>query len=588
MNALIPVPVLLPLLGAGLALVLVRRPRAQLVVSVSILSVVVALAAFLVWHVDQHGTMSVWVGGWDPPLGIALVADRLSTLMLLVSTSVALGVLVYSIGQGMIDDSSDTPVAIYHPTFLILVAGVSNAFLSGDLFNIFVSFEMLLFASYVLLTLGGTESRIRAGTIYVVVNMLSSMLFLISIAAVYGATGSVNLARLHEALQALPEPMSLTIQLLLLTTFGVKAAIFPLCFWLPDSYPTAPAPVTAVFAGLLTKVGVYAILRTQTLLFPGQPLTDLLLVVAFLTMIIGILGAVAQSDLKRLLSFTLVSHIGYMILGIALATKGGVAGSVFYVVHHITIQTALFLVLGLLERRAGSTSLVRLGGLARIAPLIAVLFFIPAMNLSGIPPLSGFIGKIGLMSAGVEVGTPLAYTLVGASAVTSLLTLYAIAKAWSLAFWRTPAQAHELAVAIVEEEQASDDLVETTSVRVGASGRWQPDALREAATFAKQRERAGAKQRELAEARQRERAESEAGPEAFDTDDEETLYERELRGVDKRIPRSMVGAAAAMVGGSLLLTVLGGPLYGLAERASADLLDPDIYVHSVLPGDEHR
>ncbi|QFQ29755.2 Na+/H+ antiporter subunit D [Janibacter melonis] len=580
MNSLIPVPVLLPLLGAGLTLVLVHRPRAQRAVSVAVLVAVVALAAYLLWAVDEHGTMAVWVGGWEAPLGISLVADRLSTLMLLVSSSVALAVLVYSIGQGMIDDDESAPVSIYHPTFLVLVAGVSNAFLAGDLFNIFVSFEMLLFASYVLLTLGGTESRIRAGTIYVVVNMLSSMLFLISIAAVYGATGSVNLARLHESLAQLPDPVALTLQLLLLTTFGVKAAMFPLGFWLPDSYPTAPAPVTAVFAGLLTKVGVYAILRTQTLLFPDRPLTDLLLVVAVLTMVVGILGAVAQSDLKRLLSFTLVSHIGYMIFGIALATKGGVSGAVFYVAHHITIQTALFLVLGLLERRAGSTSLVRLGGLARIAPLIAVLFFVPAMNLAGIPPLSGFIGKIGLMSAGVETGTPLAYVLVAASAVTSLLTLYAIAKAWSLAFWRTPAQAHELALAIVAHEQTTDDAVETTSVPVGTSGRWQSDALVEAESFTLQREEADDDERR--------RKDSEAGPEAFDTEDDETLYERELRGASHQLPRSMVGATVALVAASVMLSVIGGPLYGLADRASADLLDPQDYVQAVLPTVESR
>ena len=191
---------------------------------------------------------------------------------------------------------------------------------------------------------------------------------------------------------------------MLLVAFGIKAAIFPLSAWLPDSYPTAPAPVTAVFAGLLTKVGVYAIIRTQVLLFPDGRLDGLLMWLALATMIVGILGAVAQEDIKRLLSFTLVSHIGYMIWGIGTASAAGLSAAIFYVAHHITVQTSLFLVAGLIERRGGTTSLVRLGSLARLAPLLAVLFFIPAMNLAGIPPMTGFLGKTGLIEAAAQAG----------------------------------------------------------------------------------------------------------------------------------------------------------------------------------------
>jgi len=193
----------------------------------------------------------------------------------------------------------------------------------------------------------------------------------------------------------LPGDVTIGIQLLLLVVFAIKAAVFPLSFWLPDSYPTAPAPVTAVFAGLLTKVGVYAILRTQTAIFPNNPLTDLLGWAALATMVIAILGAIAQSEIKRLLSFTLVSHIGYMMFGIALATPASLGGAIFYTAHHITVQAALFLVAGLIERVGGSTSMDRLGGLASTAPVLGALFFIPAMNLAGIPPLSGFVGKLG-------------------------------------------------------------------------------------------------------------------------------------------------------------------------------------------------
>lgn len=408
---LVPLPVMLPLLGAGLALALWRNNRVQRVVSVVVLLLMFAVSVTLLIAVDS-GPIVIDMGDWGAPIGISLVADRISALMLSVSSAVMACVLIYSLAQGMADGDDEAPLAIYHPTYLVLAAGVSNAFLTGDLFNLYVGFEILLAASYVLLTLGGTGERIRAGTIYVVVALVSSAIFLVAIALIYAATGTVNMALLAVRLPELDPDIRLVLQLMLLLAFAIKAAIFPLSAWLPDSYPTAPAPVTAVFAGLLTKVGVYAIIRTQTLLFPDGRLNDLLMWAALLTMLVGILGAVAQHDIKRLLSFTLVSHIGYMIFGVALGSEAGLGAAVFYVVHHITVQTTLFLVVGLMERQGGTTSLNQLGGLAKIAPVLAVMFFIPAMNLAGIPPLSGFLGKIGLLESGVASGTWLAYVLV--------------------------------------------------------------------------------------------------------------------------------------------------------------------------------
>jgi multicomponent Na+:H+ antiporter subunit D len=548
--------VILPLLGAGVTLMLSRRQQLQRVVSTVVLGAVVVVAAVLVYQADRDGPQVIWIGAWKEPLGITLVADRLAALMLLVSAVVTLAVLVYSIGQGMTGDDRETPVTIYYPTFLVLTAGVSNAFLAGDLFNLFVSFEILLFASYVLLSLGGTGARIRAGTIYVVINVLSSTLFLIAVAAVYAATGSLNLAQLAGRLEDLPSSVSLMLQLLLLTTFSIKAAVFPLSFWLPDSYPTAPAPVTAVFAGLLTKVGVYAIIRTQTLLFPDSRLTDLLLMAALLTLVVGILGAVAQSEMKRMLSFTLVSHIGYMIFGVAVASRAGYSGAIFYVVHHITIQTALFLVLGLVERRAGSTSLIKLGGLGRLVPLLAVLYFVPAMNLAGIPPMSGFLGKVALTDAGLRLGSPLAYAVVAAGMVTSLLTLYAVAKAWNLAFWRTPEQAHEMAEELSEPERWTTTRHAVQHRERGTVG-----------TFGT---------RDLVEARS-----------ILDEGDgsNQDLHQLIAAGtLPTRLPRTIVGATAGLVAASLALTVVAGPLLGYTDRAARDVLDPGVYVASVLPG----
>lgn len=554
-TALLPLPVLLSLLGAGAALMLSGRPTLQRWVSTSVLAGVVAIAAILLVVVDREGPQVLTLGGWSSTLGISLVADRLAALMLLVSSVVTLAVLVYSIGQGITDDDREAPVSIYHPTFLVLVAGVSNAFLSGDLFNLFVSFEMLLFASYVLLTLGGTTARVRAGTIYVVVNLVSSMLFLISIAAVYSAVGTLNMAQVALRVGEVPDGVSLVLQLLLLVTFSIKAAVFPLSLWLPDSYPTAPAPVTAVFAGLLTKVGVYAILRTQTLIFPDSDLTVLLLVAALLTMVIGALGAIAQSDIKRMLSFTLVSHIGYMIFGIALASTAGLSGAIFYVAHHITIQTALFLVVGLIETRAGSTSLLRLGGLARLSPLIAVLFFIPAMNLAGIPPMSGFLGKTGLLQAGLADGSPLALVLVAAGVVTSLLTLYAVAKTWALAFWRSPEQAHDMTTSMIDPDSG------TPAERHGDHVHMGP------VTFGP---------------RDLEAARSLRADDDPDRDLHQLLLEDAL---PRRLPLLMTAPAAALVAVSLALSLVGGPFYAYTDRAAADLADRQPYLSAVLGED---
>lgn len=436
MSALIPIVVLIPLLGAAVALMLAQYPRLQTLITVIALLGVLVISSVMLWHVDAHGAIAVTVGGWLPPWGIVLVVDRLSALLLVVSAIVLLAVLVFSVGQGLADGDRDTPVSIYYPTYLILATGVFNAFIAGDLFNLYVSFEILLVASYVLITLGGTEPRIRAGVTYIIVSLVSSILFLGAIGMIYAATGTVNIAQLSVRLAELPADIQLILHVMLLIAFAIKAAIFPLSFWLPDSYPTAPAPVTAVFAGLLTKVGVYAIMRTEMIIFPGDELFTVLLIVAGLTMVVGILGAVAQSDIKRLLSFTLVSHIGYMLFGIGVGTAAGLAAATYYVVHHITVQTTLFLAAGLVERQAGTTSINRVGGLLKAAPVIGVLFFIPMLNLGGIPPFSGFLGKLALFEAGAADGSALSWVLIAAGALVSLLTLYALARAWNMAFWR--------------------------------------------------------------------------------------------------------------------------------------------------------
>lgn len=549
MTVLIPLVVLLPLVGAALALAVPGRRRLQQGITLVALGGVMLIGGVLMVAVNSQGTLVMEVGGWAAPFGIALVIDRVSALMLTVSAVVLLAVFIFSTGQRLADGDEDAPVSIYYPTYLVLGAGVFNAFIAGDLFNLYVGFEILLVASYVLITLGGTAQRIRAGVTYVVVSLVSSVLFLAAIAMIYGATGTVNMAHLTVRIAQLPSEVQLLLNLMLLIAFGIKAAVFPLSFWLPDSYPTAPAPVTAVFAGLLTKVGVYAIIRTQTQLFPDSSVDTLLLVVAGLTLLVGILGAVSQLDIKRLLSFTLISHIGYMIFGISMANAAGFAATIYYITHHIIVQTTLFLAVGLLERQGGTTSLSGLGGMLKTAPVIAVLFFIPMLNLGGIPPFSGFVGKIGLFTVAAELATPGAYWLIGIGALVSLLTLYALARAWVLAFWRPRSKAAE---SVGKDPAVSFETGSIQTTGRGAAPGISTEALR---------------------LREREEALFER---LHDAPDAQPQQKR------KTIPSLMVGATTGMVLVSITLTVFAGPLYDYAWKAGQDLAEPGRLVQKVL------
>jgi multicomponent Na+:H+ antiporter subunit D len=338
-------------------------------------------------------------------------------------------VLVYAIGQPGVERNH----VGFQSVYMVLAAGVSAAFLTGDLFNLFVAIEMMLTASYVLLTLGGRLEQVRSGMTYVVISLVASVLFLVALALTYAATGTVNLADLAGRIADLPDGVRSALAGLLLVVFGIKAALFPLYFWLPDSYPIAPSAVTAILAGLLTKVGVYAIVRTQTLMFPAdsRPVT-LILVVAGATMIVGVLGAIAQDDVRRIFSFYIVSQIGYIIMGLGLFTVAGLAGAVFAIVHHIVVKTTLFLVGGLIEHTGGSSRLHRLGGMVAAAPLVAVLFLLPALSLAGIPPFSGFAAKFGLFDATAEAGE---WTILAVAVLVSLFTLFSLAKIWLAVFW---------------------------------------------------------------------------------------------------------------------------------------------------------
>lgn len=431
MNALLPLPIVLPLLGAGLSMIVGKSRAAQRTVSIAVLSAVMVCAFAILWEVDRNGALTMQASGWDAPIGITLVADRLSAILLAVASVVLLTVLIYAIGQ----PGAERNHVGFQSVYLIMSAGVAGSFLTGDLFNLFVSFEMMLSASYVLITIGARRGQVRSGMTYVVISLLASTLFVVILALVYSATGTLNLADLSVRMGQLSPGLRMGFSVLMLIVFGIKAGLFPLFFWLPDSYSNAPSAVTAVFAGLLTKVGVYAIIRTQTLLFDAESRPDTLIIaLAGATMAIGVLGAIAQDDAKRILSFHIVSHVGFMVLGLGMFSVEGLAAAVFYIAQGIVVMTALFLVGGLIEHVGGSSRLSRVGGLVRTAPGIAVLFLVPALSLAGVPPFSGFVAKVGLLGAAFSDGRNLS---VAVALVVSLMTIFSMMKIWSSVFWGT-------------------------------------------------------------------------------------------------------------------------------------------------------
>jgi multicomponent Na+:H+ antiporter subunit D len=429
---LVPVPIVLPLVGAGVSVLVGRSRTAQRVVGMAVLTTLVVVSIVLLVEVDTNGSLIAHAGGWPTPMGIVLVADRFAALLLVVAEVTLLAVLIYAIGE----PGAERNHVGFQSAYLVLAAGVAASFLTGDLFNLFVAFEMMLTASYVLLTLGGRREQVRSGMTYIVISLIASTLFVTALALLYSATGTVNLADLAGRIGDLPPGVRSGLAVLLLVVFGIKAAIFPLFFWLPDSYPTAPSPITAVFAGLLTKVGVYAIIRTQLLLFPPDTRpASLLLFLAAATMLIGVIGAIAEDDIRRILSFTIVSQIGYMVMGLGFFTLAGVAAVIYSIVHHIVVKTALFLVGGLIDHASGSSRLSRIGGMVRTTPFLATLFLLSALSLVGIPPLSGFISKFALVDAGIADRQ---FIVVAVSLLVSLLTLFSMTRIWMGAFWSPP------------------------------------------------------------------------------------------------------------------------------------------------------
>lgn len=431
-DLLIILPILVPFTTAIVGLFVWQRRVWQRRLSMTGAAVLFVVAILLFVQVYNNGPQAIQMGGWGAPFGITMVADLFSALMVMMAGLMGLMVGVY----GLVDIDPEREMLGYHPLFHILLMGVCGSFLTGDLFNLFVWFEVMLIASFVLMSLGGVRAQLEGAIKYMTLNLLASATFLAAVGILYGLTGSLNMANLRASLGAAPQGLVTVLAMMFLVAFGIKAALFPLFGWLPAAYHTPPTAVSAIFASLLTKVGVYALIRTFTLLFVQDvPFTHLriIMLLAGLTMVTGVFGAATQNDFRRILSFHIVSQIGYMIMGLAIFSPLALAGAILHIIHNILNKTNLFLVSGIVNRSQHSYSLKKLGGLYRTQPLLSVLFLIPALALAGIPPLPGFWSKFVLVRAGLESEQ---YLIVAASLFVGLLTLYSMTKIWTEAFWK--------------------------------------------------------------------------------------------------------------------------------------------------------
>lgn len=423
--ALLTGPVMIPLATAVLALLVRHRPRARLTVALAGHAAHLAAAGLLLATVVGDGIQHTRMGAWPAPFGIALVADTLAALLVTVTAVVGAAVGAYA---------ARTPGPPALPALMhCLLCGVCGAFLTGDLFNLYVWFEVLLVSSFVLLALDGRAPPMAGAVRYVAINLVASALFLTALGLLYAKAGTLDLADLARLAEADTDGALGGVAMLLLVAFGIKAGLFPLFGWLPPAYPTPPPVISALFAGLLTKVGVYALIRVFTLVFvhDGGFTHALLLALGALTMAIGVLGAASRGGIRRILSFHIISQIGYIVVGLALYTPLALGAAVFYLVHHIVVKTSLFLVGGLIADANGTEELVRLGGLRRAWPAAALVFAIPALSLAGLPPLSGFFAKLGIIRAGFDAGAPGVAIL---ALAVGLLTLYSMLKIAHAAF----------------------------------------------------------------------------------------------------------------------------------------------------------
>lgn len=430
-DQLVTYPLLLQLLLAIVLMFCWNKVGLQRIISISGSILSVGVSAFLFYTIWETGTQTVEAGNWPAPFGIVFVGDIFAaTLVLLTSFS---GLAVSSFSSATV-----IPARLefgFFPIFHFLLLGLMGAFLTGDIFNLYVWFEIIIISSFVLITIGGEKAQLEGAVKYFTLNILASIIFLTAVAVLYGLTGSLNMADLALKVAEVENRTLVQVTaILFFVGFGIKSAIFPLYFWLPASYHTPPPAVSAIFGGLLTKVGVYALIRVFTLIFVEETfLREIFVVVAVLTLLSGAVGALTQNNIRKVFSYLIICHIGFMIAGLGMFTEVAIAGAIFYLIHDITVKTNLFMISGLIYRLKGSNSIRALGGLYEEYPKFSLLIIISLFSLVGLPPFSGFWPKVSLLQAGFNLNN---FWIIGAILLASFMTLFIIWKLWAEVFWK--------------------------------------------------------------------------------------------------------------------------------------------------------
>ncbi len=425
--------VIIHLFAAVLQLVFWRKTLTQRYISIIAAFIALVLASFLFYKVFNGGILIMNAANWRAPFGIVFVADLFSSSLVLISSIAGLAVSLFS-AAGI---SRGRMLYGYFPIFHILLMGLNGAFLTGDIFNLYVWFEVIIISSFVLMTLGGRKAQLEGAVKYMAMNILASMFFLTGIGILYGITGTLNMADLALKIPNVQNQSLVNLtSMFFLIGFGIKSAVFPLYFWLPSSYHTPPSAVAATFGGLLTKVGIYALFRIFTLLFtPDDNLRYLLILIAVFTIITGMLGALIKNNIRRLFSSLIVCHIGFMVGGLGVYSKIAFMGAILYLFHDILVKTNMFLIAGLIRLFRGSMNIKIIGGIYAQYPKISLVIALVLFSLVGIPPLSGFWPKIYLLEGALEIKS---YFLIGAIIAGSFITMFVIARMWAEVFWKNP------------------------------------------------------------------------------------------------------------------------------------------------------
>ncbi|MDP2040637.1 MAG: proton-conducting transporter membrane subunit [Algoriphagus sp.] len=428
---LVIAPILLQFLISVTLMFLWKKVMAQRILSIIGSSIALIFSIVLFSQVWQNGTMVIQAGNWEAPYGITLVSDTLSATLVLLTGILGLAISVFAAGSIVNARARFGFFPILHFLFM----GLCGSFLAGDIFNLYVWFEIIIISSFVLLTIGGEKAQIEGAVKYFTLNILASVIFLTAIAVLYGITGTLNMADLSLKIAAIEDKTLVNIcAMIFFVGFGIKSAVFPLYFWLPASYHTPPHAVAAIFGGLLTKVGVYAMIRVFTLIFTLDPfLENVLMGVAMLTLFSGAVGALVQRNLQKIFSYLIICHIGFMVAGLGMGSTLALTGAIFYMIHDIVVKANLFMVGGLLYRINGTSNIKRMGEMYARYPLLSLLMAVPLFSLVGIPPLSGFWPKLSLIMGGLETGN---YVLIGFILFGSFMTLFIIAKVWAEVFWK--------------------------------------------------------------------------------------------------------------------------------------------------------